>query len=412
MSPVTLAFLLLLGVSVAVRLWLAGRQVHHVRAHQDRVPSAFAERVPLEAHRKAADYTVARVRFGRVSLLVHVGLLLVWTVGGGLQLWDEAARSLGWGTLGTGVAYLVGLFWIRSTLALPLSAWHTFRLEERFGFNRTTPRLFFVDFVKETVLLVILATPLAFVALWLMGRFESWWWLWVWGAWMAFYALLIWAYPVLILPLFNRLKPLGDTELGRRVESLLERTGFSSRGVFVMDGSRRSAHSNAFFTGLGNKKRVVLYDTLVDAMSHGELEAVLAHELGHYRLRHVPKLLAFSAVGSALGLAALALVAGQDPFYGDLGVKLASDHAALALFFLVAPLIGTLIQPLVVGWMRRFEFQADAFAKQHTDARDMVGALVRLYTDNATTLTPDPLYSAYHHTHPPPSQRIARLEPA
>ena len=410
MDPVTVAFLALLAISVALRMWLAERQVRYVRAHASTVPEAFAERVDLEAHDRAARYTAAGTRFGQLGLGVRTALLLIWTLGGGLQLWDGAARSLGWGPLSVGLIFVIGFFALQALLGLPLSAWRTFVLEERFGFNRMKPGLFVADFLKELVLLAVLATPLVLLALWLMRSLAFWWWLPVWGAWMVFQLLVTWAYPAFILPWFNKLEPLEEGELRARLEQLVARTGFSSQGVFVMDGSRRSAHSNAFFSGIGNKKRIVLFDTLMKTLSAGQLEAVLAHELGHFRLRHVPKMLTMNAVGSALALAGLALVADQATFYTGLGMQTVSAQAALVLFFLVSPLIGVLLQPLFVGMMRRYEFEADAFATEHAQASDLVGALVRLNIDNASTLTPDPLYSSYHYTHPPPAQRVARLE--
>ncbi|MFB3067454.1 MAG: M48 family metallopeptidase [Planctomycetota bacterium] len=409
-DPVTATFLALLAISVGLRMWLAERQVRYVRTHAGRVPEPFAGRVSLEAHDKAARYTVAGTRFGQLALGVRSAILLLWTLGGGLQLWDGAAGSLGWEPLSMGLVFVVGFFALQALLGLPLSAWRTFVLEERFGFNRTKPGLFVADFLKELVLLAVLATPLVLLALWLMRSIAFWWWLPVWGAWIVFQLLVTWAYPAFILPWFNKLEPLEEGELRERLEDLVARTGFSSQGVFVMDGSRRSAHSNAFFSGIGNKKRIVLFDTLMETLSAGQMEAVLAHELGHFRLRHVPKMLMLNAVGSAVALAGLALVADRAAFYTGLGVQTMSVHAALVLFFLVTPLIGVLLQPLFVGMMRRYEFEADAFAGKHAQASDLVGALVRLNIDNASTLTPDPLYSAYHYTHPPPAQRVARLE--
>ncbi|MFQ5843768.1 MAG: M48 family metallopeptidase [Planctomycetota bacterium] len=404
-----LVFLALLAGAVVVRFWLSARHIRHVRAQAGAVPEAFRGSVPLEAHQKAARYTQACVRTGQAGLGSQALIAVLWTSGGFLWRWDELIAAGEWGFLSAGTVFLVGFLLVNSLLALPRAVYRTFKVEERFGFNRTTPKLFVVDFLKETMLLVLIATPLAVIALWVMERLEFWWWLPVWAIWLAFQVFFTWIYPVFILPWFQKLTPLEDGALRTRIEELVRRTGFRPEGVFVMDGSRRSAHTNAFLTGIGSHKRVMLYDTLIESLDHGQLEAVVAHELGHSRLRHVPKMLLGSGVGAALALVLLALAAADPAFYPALGVW-PSPHAALALFFIVFPWAGAVVQPLIVAWIRRFEFQADAFAREHTSAHDLVGALVRLYSDNATTLTPDPLYSAYHHTHPPPGQRVARLE--
>ncbi|MBD3620020.1 MAG: M48 family metallopeptidase [Chromatiales bacterium] len=410
MHAFTILFLIALLTSVALRLWLSRRQARHVRAHRDAVPAEFAASIPLAAHQKAADYTLARGRLGRIDLIYGALLLVAWTLGGGLQLLDETWRQAGWNALATGTAVLLSVFLLTGLLELPVSVYRTFGLEARFGFNKTTPRTFLADLVKGTLLALVLGIPLIALVLWLMQVTGEHWWLWVWAAWTGFTLLLIWAYPTLIAPLFNRFEPLDDDATRERVERLLARCGFSSNGIFVMDGSRRSGHGNAYFTGLGRHKRIVFFDTLLDTLEPAQIEAVLAHELGHFRRRHVLKgmLLQF-----ALSLAALALLAwliGTEGYFAGLGIETPSTHLALASFLLVAPVFGFFLQPLLAWLSRRHEFEADAFAASQTDADSLIQALVRLYRDNASTLTPDPLHSAIYDSHPPASVRIAHLK--
>jgi STE24 endopeptidase len=410
MHAFTILFLAALLTSVALRLWLSWRQARHVRAHRDAVPAEFAASIPLSAHQKAADYTLARGRLGRIDLIYGALLLVAWTLGGGLQLLDETWRQAGWDTLATGTAVLLSVFLITGLLELPVSVYRTFGLEARFGFNKTTPRTFLADLVKGTLLALVLGIPLVALVLWLMQVTGEHWWLWVWATWTGFTLLLIWAYPTLIAPLFNRFEPLDDDATRERVERLLARCGFSSNGIFVMDGSRRSGHGNAYFTGLGRHKRIVFFDTLLDTLEPAQIEAVLAHELGHFRRRHVLKgmLLQF-----ALSLGALALLAwliGTEGYFAGLGIETPSTHLALASFLLVAPVFGFFLQPLLAWLSRRHEFEADAFAASQTDADSLIQALVRLYRDNASTLTPDPLHSAIYDSHPPASVRIAHLK--
>lgn len=410
MHAFTILFLAVLLTSVALRLWLSRRQARHVRAHRDAVPAEFAASIPLAAHQKAADYTLARGRLGRIDLLYGALLLVAWTLGGGLQLLDETWRLAGWNALATGTAVLLSVFLITGLLELPVSLYRTFGLEARFGFNKTTPRTFLADLAKGTLLALVLGIPLIALVLWLMQVTGEDWWLWVWAAWTGFTLLLIWAYPTLIAPLFNRFQPLDDDATRERVERLLARCGFSSNGIFVMDGSRRSGHGNAYFTGLGRHKRIVFFDTLLDTLEPAQIEAVLAHELGHFRRRHVLKgmLLQF-----ALSLGALALLAwliGTEGYFAGLGIETPSTHLALASFLLVAPVFGFFLQPLLAWLSRRHEFEADAFAASQTDADSLIQALVRLYRDNASTLTPDPLHSAIYDSHPPASVRIAHLK--
>jgi len=402
----TVLFLAALVVSLGLRLWLSARQVAHVRAHRAEVPEAFREQVPLDAHHKAADYTVTRTRFSRIGMMARALLLVGWTLGGGI---DWLAGACGGGLLG-GAAFLFAAFGISELLLLPLALYGTFVIEERFGFNRTTPRLFVLDLAKSIVLGVALGGPVALGALWLMDRGGDLWWLWVWAGWMGLSLLLVWIYPTWIAPLFNRFEPLTDEALDARINKLLERTGFESNGLFVMDGSRRSAHANAYFTGWGSRKRIVLFDTLCEMLTPPEIEAVLAHELGHYRRGHIWRRLV-SAAG--FGLAALfccSLLIERAWFYDGLGVSRIGHATGLLLFLWVSPLFTFPLQPLLSAWSRRHEYEADAFAAEYAEAPALVRALVKLCERNASTLTPDPLHSAYHDSHPPAALRVARLK--
>ncbi|HEB80588.1 MAG TPA: M48 family peptidase [Chromatiales bacterium] len=409
MDDFRLLFLLFLAVATLTQLWLNRRHIRHVLRHRDRVPDAFRERITLQSHRRAADYTVARTHLGGLETLYGGALLLGWTVGGGLEWLDRAWRGMGLGPLVTGVAVLLTVFLLLGLLELPFSVYHTFVLEERFGFNRSTPAVFAGDLVRQFALTVVLGTPLVWVALWLMAHAGGLWWLYVWAVWIGFGLLMTWAYPTLIAPLFNRFSPLDDTALRVRIERLLARCGFSSSGVFVMDGSRRSAHGNAYFTGLGRHKRIVFFDTLLGNLEHREVEAVLAHELGHFRLHHVRKRLVHTALLSLAGLAVLAWLMRRPWFYSGLGVTTPSDYTALLLFLLVLPTFTFLLQPIAARLSRRHEYEADAFAAEQAEPNALIRALVTLYEENASTLTPDPLYSAFHDSHPPAPLRIAHL---
>ncbi|BAU48166.1 peptidase M48 [Sulfurifustis variabilis] len=409
MNTFTSIFLAVLGLMLATQLWLAWRHIRHVEARRQSVPGTFEGRIPLDAHRKAADYTVARTRLGQIDDAYGAVLLLVLTVGGGLSLLDRFWRALLDAEIAVGTLYLVSLFVILGLLELPLSLYRTFVIEQRFGFNRSTPALFASDLLKKFLLGLVLGAPLAAAALWLMQAMGSRWWLYVWALWMGFSLFMVWAYPALIAPLFNRFKPLERDALRSRLQSLLERTGFRSEGIFVMDSSRRTAHGNAFFTGFGRAKRVVFFDSLLDILDEKEVEAVVAHELGHFKLKHIAKRLLLMAL---VGLAALALLGwliGQPWFYGGLGVSHPSNHAALALFLLVGPVFTFFLSPLLARSSRRHEYEADAFAARESDVQALINALVKLYKDNAATLTPDPLHSAFYDSHPPAAARIAHL---
>lgn len=408
-NPFTLVFLLALLGGTILELWLLQRQIRNVRQHRDRVPDAFAASISLPEHHKAADYTVEKARIGALELLLGGVVLLIWTLGGGLDALLAGWEPLGWAPLWTGVAAILSFALINALLDLPLSLWRTFRIEAHYGFNRTTARRFVLDLGLQACLLLALGTPLIAAILWLMQAAGDLWWLYAWFVWMGFSLLVTWAYPVLIAPLFNRFTPLEGDELRQRIQGLLERCGFRSSGIFVIDGSRRSSHGNAYFTGLGRNKRIVFFDTLLEALSADELEAVLAHELGHYKRRHVLKRLVSMTAVSLLGFGLLGWLSTQPWFYAGLGVSHPSPAAALILFSLAAPVFTVFAAPFGSFLMRRQEFEADEFAVHQTGKQPLVSALVRLYRDNASTLTPDPLFSAFHDTHPPAPVRIGRI---
>ncbi len=414
-SLFTNLFIAALLLTTVGKLWLSSRQMRHVAAHRGAVPARFAERVTLAAHRKAADYTIARVRIGMIETLVLAALLVAFTLLGGLQVIDDVlAQSIAkahpiWRQLA-----LVGVVSVIYTIVdLPFSLYRQFVLEARFGFNRMTLGLFVADMAKNTLLGIVLGAPLLALVLWLMQAAGSMWWLYAWFAWMAFNLLLLWLYPTFIAPLFNKFQPLADTSLKARIERLLTRCGFASKGVFVMDGSKRSAHGNAYFTGLGAAKRIVFFDTLITKLTPDEIEAVLAHELGHFARKHVVKRIAWAFAMSLVGLALLGWLAQQPWFYLGLGtdpVVATRNVFALMLFFLVLPVFLFPLSPLSSFASRRHEFEADAYAAAHADPGDLIRALVKLYEDNASTLTPDPLHSTFYDSHPPAALRIGRLE--
>jgi STE24 endopeptidase len=409
-NALTWAFLAALGAATATRLWLAQRQVRHVRANRDAVPPTFAEAIPLASHQKAADYTTAKSRVGMVDVLLGAATALLLTVGGLIQaLSDLWALALQPGGVAHGTALLLSVFLFQALAGLPTTLYRTFVVEERFGFNRMTLRLFALDLVKHALVGLALGVPLLLAVLWLMGRAGELWWLYTWVVWVLYSLLMMLVYPALIMPLFNKFTPLTEGELAGRVSGLLQRTGFRSSGLFVMDGSKRSSHGNAFFTGFGGAKRIVLFDTLVNRLQPPEVEAVLAHELGHYKLRHIAKAMALTITLSFAVLFLLGQLTGRPWFYAGLGVSTPTDAAALLLFFLVLPEFLFFLQPLTSLYSRKREYEADAYARRHADADELVKALVKLYQDNAATLTPDPLHSAFYDSHPPAALRIARL---
>jgi STE24 endopeptidase len=409
MNTFTVVFLIALAASFGIEYWLSRRQTAHVRAHRNAVPAAFKDTVSLEAHQKAADYTIDKIRLGNVERILGVAVLLWLTLGGGISLVQKVWSGFEFSPLVTGVGVILTTLFLIQLLELPMSLYQTFVIEERYGFNRNTPRQFAVDLGLQLLLSLAIGIPLLSLILWVMGSVGEYWWLLAWAILLGFSILMSWAFPTFIAPLFNKFTPLSDEALKKRIESLLVRCGFHSKGIFVMDGSRRSGHGNAYFTGIGDSKRIVFFDTLMNSLEHDELEAVLAHELGHFKRKHVLKMLLASAVMSLVGFALLGWVSGQDWFYSGLGVELRSNAAALLLFMLVAPVFTVFLRPIIAYFQRRYEFEADDFAASYTQPAHLISALVKLYRENASTLTPDPLYSAFHYSHPPAAIRIAHL---
>lgn len=412
----TAAFVAALLLSLATRLWLATRQMRHVAAHRGTVPAPFAGRVTLKAHQRAADYTLAKGRLGLVTAFVGTATVLGWTLLGGLDLLNTLLRDALlplWGPMAYQLGLLAAVALIGGLIDLPAEWIATFRIEQRFGFNRTTPRLWWADQAKGVLLGAAIGLPLAALVLWIMAASGGLWWLWAWVALVGFNLLMLVLYPTVIAPMFNTFEPLADAALAERVQALMQRCGFAAKGLFVMDGSRRSAHGNAYFTGLGAAKRVVFFDTLLAKLTPGEVEAVLAHELGHFKLRHVPKTMAGLFAGSLAALALLGWLAGQSGFYAGLGVApnltAPNDALALVLFMLVLPSFSFFVSPVLAQFSRRHEFQADAFACAQADGRELASALLKLHADNASTLTPDPLYVRFYYSHPPASERLAAL---
>ncbi|MEY3674518.1 MAG: Protease HtpX [Pseudomonadota bacterium] len=409
----TLAFAGFLTLNLLLKLWLAHRQIRHVAQHRDAVPTAFKEVISQQAHEKAADYTLAKLRLGHWDLAIDAGMLLVWTLLGGLGALDAWLMDVSGPGMLQQLLLVMGFMLISGLVNLPLSYYQTFKVEQHFGFNNMTVGLWLSDLVKGTALGVVLGLPLVWAILWLMESGGNQWWLLAWALLVGYQLFVMWLAPNYIMPLFNKFQPLEDPQLQARVDALMQRTGFKSDGFFVMDGSRRSAHSNAFFTGLGKQKRVVFFDTLLKQLSPSEMEAVLAHELGHAKLNHIPKSMLRSFAVSLVGMAALGWLSTQVWFYTGLGVQphLASSNNALALllFMQVVPLVTFITTPLSAIKSRQHEFEADAFACAHASGQDLRQALLKLYQDNASTLTPDPLYVAFYHSHPPASQRLARL---
>ncbi|WP_027213505.1 M48 family metallopeptidase [Burkholderia sp. WSM2232] len=409
----TVLFVVAVVAMVGTKLWLASRQIRFVAGHREQVPSQFAGTIALAAHQRAADYTVERTRLTMIEIVVGAALLIGLTLLGGVQALDLAITDwLGRGYIGQ-IALVAAVIVITSAVDLPFDYYRQFVIEQRFGFNRMSLRIFIADRLKGVLLGAAFGLPLLFVVLWLMNRAGSFWWLWTWIVWVVFQMLVLVLYPTFIAPLFNKFEPLKDEALKSRIEALMKRCGFAAKGLFVMDGSRRSAHGNAYFTGFGAAKRIVFFDTLLARLSGSEIEAVLAHELGHFKRRHVIKRMLVTFAISLAMLALLGWLTQQVWFYEGLGVRpsLVGGNSALALvlFFLALPVFVFFVTPLGSLTSRKHEFEADAFAATQTDAQDLVNALVKLYEDNASTLTPDPLYTAFYYSHPPASQRIDRL---
>ena len=412
MTPFGILFVIVLLLAAALRLWLGMRHIQHVQAHRNHVPPQFASEVSLDAHQRAADYTSAKTRLALLAVAVDTALVVWLTFGGGVQLLYDAASEWFTGEIARGLTLIALLSVVTTLVELPLGLYRTFRIEERFGFNKMTPALYWIDFAKNAALAAAFGLPLAACVLWLMEAAGEYWWVYAWVVWVAFNLFMLAAYPTWIAPLFNRFSPMQDPELRERVERLLARCGFKVKGLLVMDGSRRSSHGNAYFTGFGNSKRIVFFDTLLTRLTPPEVEAVLAHELGHFRLRHVIKRIIWIFAASLAFLWVLDFAMHQDWFYAGLNVEARSTAVALVLFFLVVASFTFLLQPLLSSYSRKHEFEADRYAAQHASAGDLVSALVKLYKDNASTLTPDPVHSAFYDSHPPALIRIARLQRA
>ena len=410
MNGFSFLFIAALVLMTAVELWLSLRQSRHVSAHRDKVPDAFKEQISLEDHQKAANYTVAKGKLNRLDGVFGMVVLLLWTFGGGLAVLSGFWQSFGWSDMTAGVVFILSFFILSSVIDLPFSWYRTFVLEAEFGFNKSSVGLFFSDLIKQTILMVLIGAPLLWGALWLMDSTGEYWWLYLWAAWIGFTLLMMWAYPAFIAPLFNQFSPLEDVALKARVEGLLSRCGFKSQGIFVMDGSRRSGHGNAYFTGLGSNKRIVFFDTLLKTLNEEQIEAVLAHELGHFRRKHVLKNMGVMAVLSLVSLALLGWVITEPWFYAGLGVTTQSSAMALVLFMLVIPVFGFFMHPLMTAMSRKYEYEADDYAASVSSGQHLIEALVALYQENASTLTPDPLVSAIYDSHPPATLRVAHLQ--
>ena len=415
-STLTLVFAAALLASLGVKFWLATRQIRHVAAHRNAVPPAFAATITLAAHQRAADYTLAKGRFGLLTMAFGAAVLLGWTLLGGIDTLNSVLRDAvqpRWGDMAYQLALFVSFVLIGGVFDLPFELYSTFRIEQQFGFNRMTWKLYVADMFKGLFVGALIGLPIATLMLWIMGAAGGLWWLWAWGAWMGFNLLALVLYPTVIAPLFNKFVPLADESLKARVQALMTRCGFAAKGLFVMDGSKRSAHANAYFTGFGASKRVVFFDTLLNKLSPGEVEAVLAHELGHFKHKHVTKRIASMFAISLVGFALLGWLSTQVWFYAGLGVRPSigapNDAVALLLFLLVTPVFGYFVSPLFAQLSRRHEFEADAYACKQSSGGDLASALLKLHEDNASTLTPDPVYVRFYYSHPPASERLAAL---
>lgn len=409
METFSILFILALLLSLIIQLWLSNRQTNAVALNRAAVPDAFAGQITLEQHQKAADYTTAKLLINKIELVFGAILILGWTLGGGLELIDTFLRAYAYSEIITGLAVIFSIMFISAIIDLPFTLYRTFKIEQRFGFNRMTAAQFIKDMLMQTALTLVLAVPLIGGILWLMQDASPLWWVYVWAVLLSFGLLISWIFPTFIAPLFNKFMPLESEELRERITALMNRCGFASNGIFVMDGSKRSSHGNAYFTGLGKNKRIVFFDTLLETLDANEVEAVLAHELGHFKHHHVRKGLILNAVITLVGLAILAWLIKQEAFYTVLGVSHVSTYMALVLFSMVMPLLSIYLQPVMSYLSRKHEFEADDFAAKQSQPQTLIKALVKLYRDNANTLTPDPLYSAFHDSHPPAPVRIAHL---
>ena len=419
-SALTIAFAAAICAGLLLQFWLTSRQIRHVAQNRSSVPDAFAARISLAAHQKAADYTITKARLSLLEMALGAAVLMGWTLLGGLDALNQALLGALGGGMVQQLALLGAFVVISAAVDLPVTLYQTFVIEQRFGFNKMTLALWLADLAKSTLVGTLIGLPIAALILWLMGAAGPSWWLWAWGLWMAFNLLLMVIYPTFIAPLFNKFQPLEDESIKTRVTALMQRCGFAAKGLFVMDGSRRSAHANAYFTGFGAAKRVVFYDTLLRQLSPGEVEAVLAHELGHFKHRHILKRVASLFALSLAGFALLGWLSTQVWFYTGLGVRpyisldlaapsVPNDALALLLFLLAVPVFTLFIAPVFAGLSRRHEFEADAYAVAQTNGADLSTALLKLYEDNASTLTPDPVYVKFYYSHPPATERLARM---
>lgn len=408
MHSFTLIFLLALAATTFFKYLLNMRQAKHIAAHRATVPSEFSDKIELDAHHKAADYSQAKIKFSNFSEAFDVVLLLIWTIGGGLALLDGIVRGFDWSPLVTGIIVVFAMTIIGSLLSLPFSWFSTFNIEAKFGFNKSTPKIFWMDLIKGTILSILIGAPLLAIILWLMEKAGEFWWVWAWVVWSGFSLLMLWAYPKFIAPIFNKFSPLKNESLKLKIDALLEKCGFQSNGIFVMDGSTRSSHGNAYFTGIGDNKRIVFFDTLLETLDDNETEAVLAHELGHFRKKHVTKRMIMSFVFSFFGLMLLGWLVKQEWLYSAFGVE-PSNYMALLLFMIILPLFTYFLSPLGSWFSRKDEYEADAYAAEQSDAKALVSGLLKMYSDNASTLTPDPWYVAFYHSHPPALHRIQHL---
>ncbi|WP_137936625.1 M48 family metallopeptidase [Chitinivorax sp. B] len=410
MSTFTFVFIGAIVLTTALRLWLSWRHFSHVRHHRDQVPAAFANQISLPDHQKAADYTCAKTRLGFVDTLIDVTVLLGFTLGGGIEYLHQFWLGHLGSTIWQGIALLFSVSFISGLIGWPLSIYATFVLEARFGFNHTTLATYLSDLLKQTLLGIVLGGPLLYAVLWLMDKMGANWWLYVWVLWVGFQLCLLAIYPTWIAPLFNKFSPLEDGPVKTRIEALLAKCGFTSNGLFMMDGSKRSAHGNAYFTGFGKTKRIVFFDTLLKQLEPQEIEAVLAHELGHFKRHHIVKRIGWSFITSLIMLYALGMLMQQQWLFTGMGVASSSTALALLLFSLAVPIFLFPLTPLSSLYSRKHEFEADSYAAEHADAHDLIQALVKMYRDNASTLTPDPLHSTFYDSHPPAAIRIAHLE--
>ncbi|MBF0263833.1 MAG: M48 family metallopeptidase [Gammaproteobacteria bacterium] len=410
MTLFTQVFLFMFFVSFALQWWLDRRQISHIQANRAQVPAEFQEKISIEAHQKSADYTITKVKFSQISLIFSSCILLIWTIGGGMDVLDQWIRTFTYSSIISGLIFICAFSIISGILDLPFSLYHTFVIEEKFGFNKTTLKLFFTDMIKQLLLFIIIALPLIALILWLMQSMGTYWWIYAWAVWFGFSLLMMWIYPSFIAPLFNKFTELEDQSLKVRIEKLMSRCGFTSSGILVMDGSKRSSHGNAYFTGMGKNKRIVFFDNLLESLNAEEVEAVLAHELGHFKKKHITKRIYMMAAMTLAGFAVCGYLMNQQWFYSGLGISTPSIYMALILFMLVSSIFMFPFSPLGSLLSRKHEYEADDFAAQQADAQHLIDALVKLYKENYNTLTPDPIYSSWYDSHPPASLRIENLK--